>query len=285
VSEVEPLRALLDRAQAQHGAAPAEFAHALSARAAALAGDADAGEAVRLAEHLWLGHLADAAALAAFLDALPAALHETDAVQRTRWAIAMFEGRSAPVPPAASRWRALQNIVSALAATGRAAQAQAMLLAEEDAARHGADTAARQACAASANNVALDLRLGPRGDAGRDALMLVAAELARRAWAAAGTWMHLERAEYQLALCHAVLGRGDAALHHAARCLAVCDAEGADAVERFFAHEALAHAHRACGNAHAAAPQVDAMRALLPAIADDDTRDWCAHTLDALLAA
>jgi hypothetical protein len=160
-----------------------------------------------------------------------------------------------------------------------------MLLAEEHAVRHGTDKAARRACAASANNVALDMRLGPRGDAGRDALMLVAAELARRAWAAVGTWMQVERAEYQLALCHAALGRGDAALQQAARCLAVCDAEGADAVERFFAHEALAHAHRARGDADAAAQQFDAMRALLPAIADDGTREWCAHTLDALLAA
>jgi len=286
--DAEPLRAWLDRAHERHGDAPAAFAAAIAARAATLPADADGAEAIRLAEHLWLGHLADADGLAALLDALPAGLRDAEAaapsVQRARWAIATLRGEAAGPLPDAPRWRALQNVALALAATERAAAAQAMLLADEDAAAGSDDTAARQAYAATANNVALDMRLGPRGDAARDALMLAAAALARRAWERAGTWLHVERAEYQLAQCHAALGDGDAALRHAAACLAGCEAHAADAVERFFAHEALARAQRARSDAAAAAGEVAAMRALLTAIADDGLRTWCAQALDALAA-
>ena len=57
-------------------------------------------------------------------------------------------------------------------------------------------------------------------DAERDALMLQAAATARRAWASAGNWMHLERAEVRLALCHAAAGNSAAAVIHAGLCVA-----------------------------------------------------------------
>ena len=286
------LRDLLDRAYATHADAPGDFAALLAQRAPELPPDALGGESIRLAEHLWLGHLADPAGLQSFIAALPAALHSDEAtapsLRRAAWAMAALQAApdapTAPSPPDASRWRALQNVLLAMVRQGRSAQAQAMLLADEAAAATHADIAARQAYAACANNIALDLRLGVRDDATRDALMLAAAALARRAWGHAGTWLHAERAEYQLALCHAVLGHAEPALHHAGLCLAAVQANSGGTLERFFAHEALARAHQVAGQPDAARGQAAQMRALLDQIADQADHAWCAKTLDALPA-
>lgn len=279
----------LQQAQARHADDSAAVAAALAGLAGSLGADAEAAEAIRLAEHVCLAHLGDGAALQAFIDRLPAALAQAEAtapgVQRARAALALLAGTPAPPLADALRWRVLQNVLLAMAAQGRCAQAAALLRADEaGAAAHGAD-AAGKAFAASANNLASHLQAGAR-DAARDALMLEAAAIARRAWARAGGWMELERADYRLALCHAAADQGAEAVAHARRCLAGVEAGDpatgtvADAVEHFFAHEALVRAYRAAGDAVAAAVSVQRMHALLPAIAKaDGLRDWCAQAL------
>ncbi len=283
---------VLGQAEDQHADQPAATLALLMERAPGLPADADGARALRLAEHVALAHLGDASALAALLAAVPPGLAHADAtaatVQRLHWAWAMVTGATTPMqPPEAQRWRALQNVVLALAAQQRWAQASALLAADAAAAQALGTGEAAQAYAASANNVAADLQAGgpPAGaarDAARDALMLQAARLARQAWGHAGTWRHAERAEYRLALCHAAAGDGAAAVLHAQRCLDGCKAAGADAdaVEHFFAHEALARAHRAAGDAAAAVLSRAAMAALLPQIdTADGLQAWCADVL------
>jgi hypothetical protein len=287
-----PLAAFLDQAEARHAEQAAATAAGLLARAPGLPATADGARALRLAEHVMLAHLGDAKALASLLASIAPGLAQADAtagaVQRLQWALALVNGNTtAAPPPDALRWRALQNVVLALAVQQRWAEASALLAADAQAAQaHGAGEAG-QAYAASANNVAADLQHNgtaagtPRHPA-RDALMLQAATLARQAWGHAGNWRHVERAEYRLALCHATAGQGAAAVQHAQRCLAGCVAAGAEAdvVEHFFAHEALAHAHHANGDAPAAAAARAAMAALLPQIdTADGLRDWCAEAL------
>ncbi len=287
------LPAWLDAADARHAEAPAALAAELLARAPHLPADAHGARALRLAEHVLLAHLGDAAALATLRNALPPALAQAGptatAVQRLRWAWAMLQQPSAPTPalPDVQRWRALQNVVLAMAWQGRPDTAAALLAADEAAARAQGSSEAGQAYAATANNVATDLQqrqagAGTARDAAQDALMLQAAAIARRAWGHAGTWLHAERAEYRLAHCHAAAGNGAAAVRHAGLCLAGCQAAGeaADAVEHFFAHEALAVAHRAAGNAPAAAAARAEMASLLPHISDSGgLRAWCAESL------
>jgi hypothetical protein len=118
----------------------------------------------------------------------------------------------------------------------------------------------------------------------RVATMFAAAAIARRAWERAGTWVHVERAEYQLALCHAVAGDGEAARFHARACLAICESHGADAVERFYAEEALARAELAAGDAAAAAVARDRMVGWLAAVTDAETREGCGADLVGLAA-
>ena len=99
--------------------------------------------------------------------------------------------------------------------------------------------------------------------------------------------MQVERADYRLALCHAAAGQGAEAVEHAQRCLAACVAAGdeADAMEHFFAHEALVRAHRAADDAAAAAAAQQRMQGLLADIPEaDGLRAWCADVLSTLPA-
>ena len=287
----DTLRSWLDQAQSQHADQALATTAGLRTRAARLPTDANGAEAIRLAEHVWLAHAADAAGLLAFLDALPAALAQAastaPSLERARLALALLAGQPVPALADTLRWRALQNVVLAMAAQGRSAQALGLLQTDEAAALAQGNSEAGKAFAATANNVAGHLQDSPRGDAARDTLMLQAAALARRAWASAGGWMQVERADYRLALCHAAAGQGAEAVEHARRCLAGCvaAADQADAMEHFFAHEALVRAHQAAGDAAAAGAALQRMQALLPDIPEaDGLHAWCANLLSTLPA-
>jgi len=280
MSETTTLRAWLNQAWQRHPDDPRGVADELAARAASLPDDADGAEAVRLAEHTLLAHLDDGAALQALLAALPPAAALAPGITRARWALATLAGAAAPDLPDAARWRGLHSVLAALVRRGRCAEARERLLADEAAAAAHADVDARKAYAATAHNLALDLRLGPRGDAARDTLMMEAAELEKRAWTAAtGHWMNIERADYHLAMCHAVLGQGGPAVAYAQACLDCCVAQGAEPSERFFAHECCVHAQRAAGNAQAAQAHRDQMVALLAQVSDEGMLDFCRQTL------
>jgi hypothetical protein len=72
-----------------------------------------------------------------------------------------------------------------------------------------------------------------------------------------------------------VLGRAEPALHHAQRCLEICEASP-EALEDWdlpFAYEALARAHSVAGNAEDARRYLELARAGAEAIADAEDRD------------
>lgn len=277
----------LPQAWELHAESPHEVAAGLSARQPMLAANADAAEAVRLAEHVWLSHLDDAAGLRAWLQQLPPAVLQAPigaaSVQRTRWVLAVLDGAEPPAVDDSTRWRGQQNLWSVWAAHGRADDALAMLNDEVPRALAHPENTACRALAATCNNLASDLRTGRRGDPHQDLLMLALARASRQLWHRAATWLQVERADYQLARCHAVLGQAEAALTHARSCLAAIDAHAgeaeAGAMEYFYAHEALAYAHHAAGDAAGAAAQRQCMLDRLAAIDDPLTRAWCQRDL------
>ncbi len=274
------LQTWLEAAWDRHDREPRPLLAELTERASALPDDASGADAVRLARHVAIAHLGDVAALRAFVARLPAGQEIEKARAAAQWAAETLEGGSPPPLPAALRWGPLSDVAAAEVERGLLAQARARLVDVESEASGHADPAVRRAYAAACNNLASALRFGPRGDAARDALMIEFAELSRRAWARAGHWMNEERADYLLAHCHAVIGQGAQALAHAHACLKTCEANGADAGERFFAHEAMLVAHRAAGDAAAAAAQRARMAALLPQVEDEGLRDFCRRTLE-----
>jgi hypothetical protein len=73
-------------------------------------------------------------------------------------------------------------------------------------------------------------------------------------------WEHAEgvrpenqaRGEWQISRVYAVLRRSEPALHHAGRCLQICEAHGIADFDLAFAFEALARAHAIAGHANEA---------------------------------
>jgi hypothetical protein len=289
-ASTSPLRQLTDRAHDEHVDDAAAAGERLLSGLALLPGEAgDAEHYVRTAEHVLLGHLDDAPSLSRLLDEVPPAAAEA-AVARARLALQLAADLRAledcPAPPAV-QVGALYN--AALALTRRAdwhGVAARMEAAASIAERHAGDAAVQRAHAAMQNNIAGDMRyyLQPehRADTAKVQTMLDAAARAREAWARAGGWMEVERAEYQLALCHAAAGLGAQAVKHAQACLSICEANGADACERFFAYEALAHAQRSAGESSAARAMRERMAALLPQIDDEGSRSFAQQALQAL---
>ncbi|BAL97973.1 hypothetical protein [Rubrivivax gelatinosus] len=276
----QALRDWLEVAWNRHDTAPYELTLELVARASTLPDDDDGADAVRLARHTALGHLGRTDLLHTFVAALPAGAKLDAARSRAQWALAQVEGRQAEPLPEVAAWALLGDVVQAELRRGRHDAPRVRLLPLETRAANHPDPAARQAYAATAHNVAQALRLGPREPA-LDALMIEMAELERRAWERAGTWMHVERADYHLALCHAALGHGAQAQAHAAACIAACEAHGAEASERFFAHECAVHAAHAAGDREELARHREAMLALLAEVQDAEMRAFCEKTLAA----
>ncbi len=287
-----PLAAFVAAGWERHAQEAQDVAAGLQELAPTLGADGDGAAALGLAEHVWLAHLHDTRGFATFLDALPATLAGAEAtampLRRARW----VQSAAAPGPgpagdlPEAWRWRALQNLWALWCAQGRVADVHAMLEQLHPVALAHEDTAARKALAATCWTVAQDLRETPRDGAARDALLLALAAVSRALWATAGSWVNVERGDWLLARCHAAVGRGEPALAHARACLALIEQHageaGADDFEHFFAHEALAWAHRAAGDAAAAAAEMALMRSHLAAITDDSLKPWCQDALAAL---
>jgi hypothetical protein len=138
--------------------------------------------------------------------------------------------------------------------------------------------------AAVCNNMAWELH--GRGD-GRSAdetdAMLHMAAASREHWSRAGTWLHIERAEYCLARTHLAAGLHDDAWRHAAQCLAVCLRHQAAPFERFYAHEAMALVHHARREAAELAHHAQAMLEAHAAMTADD-RAASREELDAVVA-
>jgi hypothetical protein len=165
--------------------------------------------------------------------------------------------------------------------TARASALFGEALAEADRAGLDATDATNRALAVTANNLACTLEEKAQRSPAERALMITAAQAARRFWAVAGTWLETERAEYRLAMTW--LQAGDAALarHHAQQCLDIVDANDGAALERFFAWEAIGLAARGGGDATGQAQALQMARTAFAAL-DEADQGWCRASLDKL---
>ena len=286
----------LDRAWNEHATQPAAVAARLLPEGLPLAQtDEQVAQFAFLAQHvqgLHLGRWAEALALQQQLAALPQVPADgstAQALQRHRTVLRLAAGETDALPadtPPNERAR-FDALTAAMLTYADATRASALLQQAEAAcaALPDADPAVR-ALAVGANNTAGHLHdeatLGPA----QLALMLQAAHLARRAWARAGTWLEVERADYRLALSCARAGAFDEARAHAQACLAAVQAQEppAPALEFFFAWEALARVAAAAGDEAGRARGVSAAAAAYQQLSAAD-QGWCAAVLQALQAA
>ncbi|HEX6703848.1 MAG TPA: hypothetical protein VF169_03740 [Albitalea sp.] len=280
MSEIDDL---IEQGWNEHTADPAGVASRLEAAIGRLAGATDkAAELIRLIEHVLIAHRADAAAMARCSDALAPFARDAAsqaALDRARLAAALLRDETAA---ASDLKRAAVVGAHGTAACGRASRGEldAARRLMEAAAAHAEsadDKDSARAIAAAWNNIASQLLDGARSPAA-DALMMDAARRSRAAWVRAGTWTNEERADYLLSRCAATTGDAQQALAHARSCLAICEANDADALERFFAHEVLGQAWRLHGDADAARRELDTLRALREQV-EPDSRSWCDEPL------
>ena len=114
----------------------------------------------------------------------------------------------------------------------------------------------------------------PHRTVAEDDEMVHAAHASAHLWMQAGTVANRARSEWQCSRVYAVLGRAEPALHHARRCLELCES-GPDEIEEFdlpFAYEALARAHALAGDAAEAREFLGRARAAGETIEDEDDR-------------
>lgn len=206
------------------------------------------------------------------------ALAAGDPAGAARWEDA---ARGGDLPAASDGARIRAAAAAVLAGQGRLDEAARLFDEAVGLAAYGpgpADPAAR-ALAVTANNLAASLEERPDRDAGADALMVRAAREARRFWEIAGTWQHVERAEYRLSRSLLAAGQPIEAERHARICLEICAREGAGPEERFFGYEALALALGASRRSREAGEARREMEGLLEQV-PDDWREYCREALE-----
>lgn len=138
--------------------------------------------------------------------------------------------------------------------------------------------------AVACNNMAWDLHgRGSERRAEDTVAMLDIAAASKWHWSRAGTWLETERADYCVAMCQLSAGDAEAALQSAAQCLALCTQNDAPPYELVFAHEALARAYDARGDAASRRRNTAAAQDAFERLPASDQAD-CRSTLTALQA-
>ena len=115
-------------------------------------------------------------------------------------------------------------------------------------------------------------------------------ELLNATHASAYHWSHAAgagpqnaaRSQWQISRVNAVLGRGEAALYHAERCLEHCTENGIGDWDLAAAYEALARAHKVVGNDAEFRRNLELGRDALAQIADEEDREHIAEDFDSL---
>jgi hypothetical protein len=104
-------------------------------------------------------------------------------------------------------------------------------------------------------------------------LMIDAAHASRFFWEAVGEPVNHARGEWQISRAYAVARRAEPALHHAGRCLAICEENGIRGFDLAYAYEATARAHAVAGDRAEALRWAAQARAAAERIDDEDDRD------------
>jgi len=282
--------AFLERAWTDHGDHAEEVGRRLEEGYALLETPAQVAPFARILAHVdgeHLGRWTDGVARLERLRAHPQWRDDGDAATMARRLVAALRfgngDADAEELDAADRAHAHAVAAAAVAAQGRMADAlrhfRAMLAAAASGLADG-DPALR-ALAVTSNNLAATLEEKSTRSADETAAMLEAAGAARQYWARAGGWLETERAEYMLAKCHLAAADANGALPHAEQCVAICEANHADAFELFFAQGVRALAHRALGEAprfeQARTAALDCYSTLAA-----DQKPWCEPTFKLL---
>lgn len=104
--------------------------------------------------------------------------------------------------------------------------------------------------------------------------MVHAAHASRYHWGKVGAPLEFERGEWQISRVYSVLERPESALHHAKRCLEICEANGIGDFDIAFAYEALARGHAVAGDGSKSREFVALAEEATGAIEDEGNREY-----------
>lgn len=247
-----------------------------------------------LAHHVFgehLGRWADGLHFLQQLAALPACSNQADVAQGVRRHIASLQLAAGQADLRAGFDTSERIRITALAAgdlaTHDAPRATALLedaQAQSDQAALPATDLSHRVLAVTGNGIAGALEDKPQRSELERSLMIHAAQVARRHWELAGTWLETERAEYRLARTWQQAGDLAQARQHAQNCLEIVQAHDNVPLEAFFGWEALGLVERAAGNSAGHAQAVRNAQAAFQTLSADD-QGWCRPSLDTLAAA
>lgn len=183
------------------------------------------------------------------------------------------------------RVRVLAVAASALSekVTARAMQflRSALQLAET---KLGADDPANRSLAVTGNNLAATLSEKQNRTPEETSLMILSAQTGRIYWERAGTWLHVMRAEYRLALTFLAMKDFERARRHADICKTMCFENNAENLDKFFAFEAIGLIETAAGEREELAQALTQAGNYFEQLSDDD-KAWCKPILDKLILA
>jgi hypothetical protein len=109
--------------------------------------------------------------------------------------------------------------------------------------------------------------------------MIHAAHASRYHWGEIGTALECERGEWQVSRVYSVLGRSEAAIYHAQRCLAICRENEIADFDIAFAYEALARGYAIAGDAAKSREYIELADQAGQEIVEEGNREYFANEL------
>jgi DNA-binding transcriptional MerR regulator len=103
--------------------------------------------------------------------------------------------------------------------------------------------------------------------------MIDAAHASRFFWEDVGEPVNHARGEWQISRAYATVQRPEPALHHAQRCLRLCEEHGLADFDLAYAYEAMARAHGLAGDNESAAGYAERAHGAAEQVADEDNRE------------
>jgi hypothetical protein len=144
----------------------------------------------------------------------------------------------------------------------------------------GPDGAARRQLAVDLFNRVWTLLKTPHRTVDLDDEMLHAAHASRYHWGEVGNAANRARGEWQCSRVYSVLGRPEPAIHHARRCLELCETNGLRDWDLAAAWEAMARASLVAGDSDGLTQAMREARLALDGIADAEDRRLIESDLD-----
>ncbi|SMF82216.1 hypothetical protein [Pseudobacteriovorax antillogorgiicola] len=276
---------------ARHGQDPHGVAERLIHGVSLIKSEQDLIALLKISYHVTISHLKDLSQFEAVLESLQSHSEEHPDLRVAELSAKFSEAASLNMRPAeeqSQKSTAYKVSSYALASASFAHQGnwdeakKHLELAKKYVDDGNAESEGLRDLAVSSNNIALDVESETSiPDPTATALMIDAALTARKYWEMIGSWLEVERAEYRLSASYLKAQNLDLARQAARNGISICENNGTDPLELFFAYEALAKVENTAQQLSAYAEAVTRMEEMFELIGPDN-QPWCQSILESI---